>query len=218
MGRAPPTVPVTPVPEFQTSPFRDDASGGWKRAFHLIKTRKRPKISVQRSGGGQDGGGGRQPRRLLLSRRPSHLRRPPRLLSPWPLSGMSLFRDTCLPSPFVSPSRLLLGGVELFVFRGLFTGVGGGVEEYPRCSGASTLSAHHAEHDSPPSLRCRDELFLPIPRGLKLFCLRFPTSLPDSRSIPRARASVICFRRPARTLCDFAPCGLRFGAGLSREG
>lgn len=37
---------------------------------------------------------------------------------------------------------------------------------------ASSLSAHHTEHDSPPFLWCWDELLRPSPWGVKIFLLR----------------------------------------------
>lgn len=88
------------------------------------------------------------------------------LLSQCPLSHMSFFPDTCLPFPLVFLSHLLLCRVELFVFGGLFMGG----RNTPLLQAASSLSAHHTEHDSPPSLWCWDELFLLSPRGVKIFC------------------------------------------------
>ena len=81
---------------------------------------------------------------------------------------MSFFPDTCLPFPLVSLSHLLLCGVELFVFGGLFTGG----RKTPPLQAASSLSAHHTEHDSPPSLWCRDELLSPVPVGSQNLLLR----------------------------------------------
>lgn len=84
---------------------------------------------------------------LLSSALPLHLLQ---LLSECPLSQMSFFPDTCLPLSLVSLSHLLLCGVELFVFGGLFMGG----RNTPLLQAASSLSAHHTEHDSPPSLWC----------------------------------------------------------------
>lgn len=58
-------------------------------------------------------------------------------------------------------------GRNCLFFGGLFMGG----KNTPLFQAASSLSAHHAEHDSPPSLWCWDELYLLSPRGVKFFCL-----------------------------------------------
>lgn len=59
-------------------------------------------------------------------------------------------------------------GRNCLFFGGLF--IGG--RNTPLFQAASSLSAHHAEHDSPPSLWCRDELLLPFPTGSQNFLPR----------------------------------------------
>lgn len=58
----------------------------------------------------------------------------------------------------------------------------------PLFQAASSLSAHHAEHDSPPSLWCWDELFLLSPQGVKIFCL----VLSFLNFISRQRINTVC--------------------------
>lgn len=72
------------------------------------------------------------------------------LLSEWSLSQMSFFPYTCLPFPLVSLSHLLLCGVDLFVFGDLFMGR----RNTLLFQAASSVSAHHGEHDRTPSLWC----------------------------------------------------------------
>lgn len=78
------------------------------------------------------------------------------------------FLTPVCPFPLVSLSHLLLcgGGTVCFLEVCLWG------KEYPAAPGRlSSLSAHHTEHDSPPSLWCWDELFLPSPWGVRIFCL-----------------------------------------------
>lgn len=116
-----------------------------------------------------------------------------------PLSHMSFFPDTCLPFPLVSLSYLLLCGVELFV---LWRFVYGG-RNTPLLQAASSLSAHHTLHDSPPSLWSRDEQLLPSPWGVRFFCfVLFFLNFTSRQRIDTVCVS--CFRPCRQTLCNSA--------------
>lgn len=115
-------------------------------------------------------------------------------LSQWPLSGMSLFTDTCLPSPLVSPSHLLLCGVELFVFRGLFMGEG-----IPRCSGPPLVFQLIRQNMTAlPLFGAEMSCFSRYRRETNFSASSSPaTWLPDSGSILYARANTGCVRTSA---------------------
>lgn len=94
-------------------------------------------------------------------------------------------------------------GWNCLFFGGLFMGG----RNTPLLQAASSLSAHHTEHDSPPSLWCWDELFLPVPMGSRKFSAWLSpswTSLQDSGSILCARANATCFGPCTQTLSNFA--------------
>lgn len=110
----------------------------------------------------------------------------------WHLSALS----SCLA--VLSPS---LWGGTVCLWRFVYGG-----RNTPLLQAASSLSAHHTEHDSPPSLWCWDELFLLSPWGVRISASFSPswTSLQDSRSILCAWANATCFGPYTQTLCNFA--------------
>lgn len=108
----------------------------------------------------------------------------------WHLSAL----PSCLPVP--SPS--LWGGTVCF-WRFVYGG-----RNILLLQADSSLSAHHTEHDSPPSLWCWDELFLMSPWGVKIFCFSLSSLnlTSDGRSILCAPENSACFGPCTQTLCN----------------
>lgn len=74
----------------------------------------------------------------------------------WHLSALSSCLTVLSPSPW---------GGTVCLWRFVYGG-----RNTPLLQAASSLSAHHTEHDSPPSLWCWDERFLLSPWGVRIFC------------------------------------------------